>query len=879
MKFKNIRKVLIRDWKNIAHNPFAMIIVFGISLIPSLYAWVNIQACWDVYENTGNIPVAVVNNDKPALLNDTEINIGERVMEQLEENDKIDWKFVNERQADLGIADGTYFAAIELPEDFSENFATIFSDNPVKPHIIYKVDTKVNPVAEKITETAKNTLVQEIESNFIATVNETVFAMLNPVGSSADENLRDVIKMKDAIVKLSKNMNVITKSMDGLHDNADNLNQFLTSMNAAWPMMQNSLNTVTKNAQTQQELSRATHQRLNDSLTYTDTNLHTVQNSSQRIHVLLEELNNTASEGNVAKMNNTFSKLDTTLSSMDRSIGATITYLQQYKKIDWSDDADNASDRLSSLQTSLTNLRSQLEDLQKNLKKFSASTDGLSEYLGKTQQQLQKQIEEMDALIGSTISSLETINKILKSPEISAVIQELKALRESGIGDAVLDPLKNLQNSTENITASIQTVSGAVGSAIRTIDHAIPKIKNAISFLDSVQKHDKTKKQEVSNLITSLDTIQSEVEGMQAQLTAIQQEANPAAALSKEKRDTINKDLYEMQTQLNTVLTSYNQSIRGDLDTIGSRLVVSADTAAAVAQSAEDLGVEIGAMLKTAQEGADLTTDFTGRLNNKLNEFGDVIESLGSKLELVNNNDIAQMVTILQNNPEFMGDFIAMPFEQRTETINDIPNYGSSMAPIYTTLALWVGCLILNSILRSRPVTCAEMDELTLREKHFGKMLTFCSFAIIQGLIAALGNIFLVKIYTVNAFLFVCVAVYSSFVFCIITYTLYSTLGNSGKAIAIIYMIFQLAGSGGTYPIQVDPQIFRILQPLFPFAYTVSGFREAIAGPLITTVILDFVVLSLFAFVFLICGYFLVVRLNEPVHRFEEEFESSGLGE
>ncbi|WP_101696600.1 YhgE/Pip domain-containing protein [Clostridium minihomine] len=879
MKFKNIRKVFIRDWKNIAHNPFAMIIVFGICLIPSLYAWVNIQACWDVYENTGNIPVAVVNNDKPALLNDTEINIGESVIEQLEENDKIDWKFVNERQAELGIADGTYFAAIELPEDFSENFATIFSDNPVKPHIIYKVDTKVNPVAEKITETAKNTLVQEIESNFIATVNETVFAILNPVGSSADENLRDVIKMKDAIVKLSKNMNVITKSMDGLHDNADNLNQFLTSMNAAWPMMQNSLNTVTKNAQTQQELSRATHQRLNDSLTYTDTNLHTVQNSSQRIHVLLEELNNTASEGNVAKMNNTFSKLDTTLSSMDRSIGATITYLQQYKKIDWSDDADNASDRLSSLQTSLTNLRSQLEDLQKNLKKFSSSTDGLSEYLGKTQQQLQKQIEEMDALIGSTISSLETINKILKSPEISAVIQELKALRESGIGDAVLEPLKNLQNSAENITASIQTVSGAVGSAIRTIDHAMPKIKNAISFLDSVQKHDKTKKQEVGNLITSLDTIQSEVEGMQAQLTAIQQEANPAAALSKEKRDTINKDLYEMQTQLNTVLTSYNQSIRGDLDTIGSRLVVSSDTAAAVAQSAEDLGVEIGAMLKTAQEGADLTTDFTGRLNNKLNEFSDVIESLGSKLELVNNNDIAQMISILQNNPEFMGDFIAMPFEQRTETINDIPNYGSSMAPIYTTLALWVGCLILNSILRSRPVTCAEMDELTLREKHFGKMLTFCSFAIIQGLIVALGNIFLVKIYTVHAFLFVCVAVYSSIVFCIITYTLYSTLGNSGKAIAIIYMIFQLAGSGGTYPIQVDPQIFRVLQPLFPFAYTVSGFREAIAGPLITTVLLDFVVLSLFAFVFLICGYFLVVRLNEPVHRFEEEFESSGLGE
>ncbi|HHV64850.1 MAG TPA: YhgE/Pip domain-containing protein, partial [Peptococcaceae bacterium] len=154
MKFYHMRRIFRNDWKRILTNPVALIVVLGIAVLPGLYAWVNIMACWNVYENTGNIPVAIVNSDKPAQLRDQEINIGASVVEQLNGNDKMDWKFVTEQQADLGLADGTYFAAIELPEDFSYNFTTLFSETPIKPKIIFKVDNKVNPVAERMTESA-----------------------------------------------------------------------------------------------------------------------------------------------------------------------------------------------------------------------------------------------------------------------------------------------------------------------------------------------------------------------------------------------------------------------------------------------------------------------------------------------------------------------------------------------------------------------------------------------------------------------------------------------------------------------------------------------------------------------------------------------------
>lgn len=879
MKFHNMRKIFINDWRRILHNPVAIIITIGICVLPALYAWVNIKACWDVYENTGSIPVAIVNNDQTVEFKGKEVNIGKGVVDQLKNNKKIDWKFVSQRQADLGLADGTYFAAIELPADFSESFTTLLSDTPVKPKIIYKVDTKVNPVAEKITESAKNTLVQEIKSNFVSTVNQSIFSMLNPVGEDADENLQSVIQMKDAIVNLNQNMDVISYSLDNLHTNSINLNQFLSSVNTAWPLVENGLETAGKTAASQQTLSRDAQKRLNNSLTYMDTNLSYVQNSSQRVHALLTELNSAAKEGSTAKMDTVFSDLDATMSAMSGSVDATASYLKKYREIDWGEDAENAEEKLTSLRASLVNLRSQLVQLRKNLKELSADSEAFYNYLDKTIPELEKQVQDIDESLDTLIPALEAFNESLHSTVLQASIDALKSLRDSGIGDKLITDLKEIQATHKDTTAAIASVDQAAANGIQMIDDAIPKIDKTVEFLKTVQNNQSDKKAQLTKMIRSLDSIGVEIDSMRGKLSDIHKQSDAAAQLAAGKADTINDDLYQMESQLTNILKEYNQSIRGNVSTIGQRLVTSADNAAQLSQSAQKLGSEIGTMLKTAQSGTKLTSDLTGSLSSKLKEFKGTIQTLGGKLELVDNNDVVQIISILQSNPEFMGDFIAEPFEQKVEYINAVPNYGSSMAPIYTALALWVGCLILNSILRSRPLEFEGSEQLTLREKHYGKMMTFCSMALIQGIVISLGDILLLKIYVVNSMLFIFFAVFSSIVFCIITYTLYSTLGNAGKALAIVYMIFQIPGSGGTYPIQVDPPIFSILQPLFPFAYTVSGFREAIAGPLTSQVLLDFAVLGLFALIFLIAGYFIVQRMAEPVHRFEEMFESSGLGE
>lgn len=281
-------------------------------------------------------------------------------------------------------------------------------------------------------------------------------------------------------------------------------------------------------------------------------------------------------------------------------------------------------------------------------------------------------------------------------------------------------------------------------------------------------------------------------------------------------------------------------------------------------------------MLGYTSQGSDLTSEMSKDLDNKLNQFKETIHMLSTELKKVNDNDLDGIIAILQSKPEVMGNYISNPFNLKSEPIYPIANYGSGMAPIYTTLALWVGGIVLVSLM----TTEAEgFEDLRIKEKYLGKMITFVFFAMVQGFIVALGDKLVLGVQTESLGLFIFTAVLSSAVFAIILYTLVSLFGNIGKAIGIVMMVMQIAGSGGTYPIQVDPLIFRILQPFFPFTYTLSNLREAIAGPLLSTVMFNVVILIVFGVINILIGYFLKERLNKSVTRFEKEFKESGLSE
>lgn len=713
---KNILTIFKRDLKVILKSPIPLIITLGVSILPSLYAWVNIAASWDPYSNTGTIPIAVVNNDKGTEFNDKELNVGDEVVDKLKDNDSIGWKFTTSKEAELGVLDSTYYASIEIPEDFSEKLTSLVGDDPEKPTIIYKVDTKENPVANKITTIAQETLVKEIKSSFLTTVNETVFSSLNTITENLGKNKNEIIAFKDLIIKLNKNMDTILNSLQYAGTNSQNLTTYLQDMDNTIPQLTSNLTNLQNNNSSSAELSNITKSTLDNALNNLDTNLQIISSNKDKINSLLKDISN----GN---------------------------------------DSSEA----------ITKLKEQVD---------------------------------------STADTINAVNKFVTS----------------------LNNTSRPNNSLTDLSESLTKLE----SSLKTLS------KN----LDDLLNYDKSASDATQDYLNSLNKINNNI-----------------------------------NDQINSITNNYNNNIKNIISNFSQGYVDKVNKTNEVIDQVKNTSNDLSSILTSVANGSELVTSTADDLRDKLLYFKDSIAFLSDNLEQVSDDDLTQIVSILQSDPNMLANYASDPFDIVDDSIYKVDNYGSGMAPIYSVLAMWVGCLILASIFSTEAKGVEGLENFTAKEKYFGKLLLFAGLSTLQGLIIMLGDKFILGVQTSNTFLFIMLGAIISFVFGIITYTNVALFGDFGKAINIILLVMQLAGAGGAYPIQVAPKIFKILQPFFPFTYALSGVREAIAGPLVSTVTLDLIVLFIFGGIYLLIGTSFKGKFEKYVHKFNEKFEESGIAE
>lgn len=206
---RTVLQIFTRDLRRIIRNPVALVVTLGVAIIPSLYAWCNILANWDPYSATGNLKVAVANEDRGAtsdLIGD--LDAGAQVVDELKQNHDLGWTFVGEDQALEGVRSGEYYAAIVLPEDFSERLVSLASGDATRPGITYYVNEKNNAIAPKITDTGATTIDEQINSTFVATVADAVASAVSDAGdtlSDATDRTRDgvVADLADIDAKLA----------------------------------------------------------------------------------------------------------------------------------------------------------------------------------------------------------------------------------------------------------------------------------------------------------------------------------------------------------------------------------------------------------------------------------------------------------------------------------------------------------------------------------------------------------------------------------------------------------------------------------------------------------------------------------------------------
>ena len=218
------------------------------------------------------------------------------------------------------------------------------------------------------------------------------------------------------------------------------------------------------------------------------------------------------------------------------------------------------------------------------------------------------------------------------------------------------------------------------------------------------------------------------------------------------------------------------------------------------------------------------------QMQSLFSSTADKIDDIIAKVEEVADDDkLAMLIELLGGDPESYAQFFSSLVRVEVEEIYPVASYGAAMSPFYSVLAIWVGGVILVSILKTQ-IDKKKFPDATDAQAFFGRLLTFLLIGQAQAAVIVAGDIFLLDCQPVHPWLMWVAAAVASFVFVTLIYALTLSFGDIGKAIVVVIMVVQIAGSSGSYPIEILPPIFSNIYRFFPFPYAINAIREALCG-------------------------------------------------
>ena len=272
------------------------------------------------------------------------------------------------------------------------------------------------------------------------------------------------------------------------------------------------------------------------------------------------------------------------------------------------------------------------------------------------------------------------------------------------------------------------------------------------------------------------------------------------------------------------------------------------------------------------------SADALGQTGGTLESVDTALENITADLKALQSSETYQHLISLEGiDSDSISDFMSSPVSINSKVLYDVENYGSGMTPFYTNLALWVGGLILVSILKQEVDKDETISRFTPTTAYFGRWMLFVVVGLIQGFIVCIGDLLLLKVQCVHPVAFVCAGMLCSFVYVNLIYAMALTFKHIGKALAVVLVILQIPGSSGTYPIEMTPAFFQRLHPLLPFTYGISAMRECIAGMYGANIWKYLGILAIFFPISLFIGLVLRPLLMNLNHLFDKRLSETEL--
>lgn len=782
--------------KRIAKKPMVWITMVGIALIPSLYNISFLTSMWDPYGRVDQLPVAVVNQDKPATLDGKQLTIGQDMVESMKENPSLDFHFVSQKEAEDGLADGDYYMIVTLPENTSEKAASLMTDHPEPVDIAYQTSKGHSFVASKMGESAMTQLKDSLSQTITETYTKSVFASMTELGNGMD------------------------KAASGSHQLLTGADQLVTGNQS----LHSGLVDLSDGTQT---LASGANQLATGVATYTDGVGQTAAGSTKLLSGLTAY---TDAVNQVAAGSQAVS--DKSAQLVSGMAGLT-----------------TGADKVTELANGMTNLQAGLGQLAENTN-LSAEEQAQMDSLIAGLPQLATAIDQLNSSVSSltiepidpTALTTSLTNIAAQSQSLLAASQNDRAVQVQALqatsayqslpADQQAELLAALDASPSSVVSQAQAILGEVQNLQTALSslQGLSSMAGQVSTLQgSLAQINGLASQALPGASTALTSLSS---GLAQVNQALTQQVLPASNQLTDGANQLASQLTAGVGQLTAGVGQYTQAV--DQLAAGSQTLAGKnaellgggrDLAAGLAQlnsNSPSLQTGVQALATGSGQlvsGAGQLVDGDERLGSGLNDLGTGISSLDQALAGAGNQ--LSLVSFTEKNAQAVANPVTLTHKDEDEVATN----GVGMAPYMISVSLMVVALSANVIF------VKHLDDRPYRNRwDWAK-----SKLVLNGLIASAAALILyfvlgwIGVEPSHPLATLGLMLLTSWTFMALVTALLGWNNRFGSFASLILLLLQLGSSAGTYPIELSPRIFSTIQPFLPMTYSVSGLRQTIS--------------------------------------------------
>lgn len=852
-----------QEWKSLWRNKILMIVLVFIIAIPAIYTTLFLGSMWDPYGKLDELPVAVVNLDEPVEYEGETLNVGQKLVDKLKDDGSLCFNFTDADQAERGLKNGTYYMVITVPKNFSENATTLMDTVPKKMELDYKTNPGTNYIAMKMSETALEKIKTSVAQEVTKTYAETIFDKIGEAGDGMKDAADGAGEIYDGTEKLSDGNKTISDNLKtlsegtltfkdgtselkvGLSSYLDGVNQLsdgsTTLANGATSLLTgalklndgaNSLSDGTKTLTSGTATLESGAKTLESGLkTYTDgvkqandgaatlnANSSALTAGAQQLTAGNEQLSSGSSQL-LAGLNLMSSTVKNGLPSEDKITelsGGLDTYSAAIGKMN--DELQNTSlpseeelAALNAVKTDLTNSLTNAGDNAKSLYVLAAQLQASGDL--QTAAQVKEIADSLAANVTTAANDATAIGAVFEqvTPSLSKVT-ELK----SGVAE--------LNENKELVLGGAKTAVNGMYSGLANVSYALDtQLIPGMSTLDGGISQVSDGAKSLSSGLTSYTSGVAQVGSGLTQLNDNSAQLNSGASRLSSGASQLSSGAKSLDSGADELKSGTNQLADGTktLDN-GTKTLTSGFATLTANNSKLTSGAnQLADGAVTLNDGAGQLYDGSITLGNGLSDLKDGANTLKTGLE-------DGQKTIDENKgDDAVYEMISSPVKSNETKISNVENNGHAMAAYMMCVGLWVLCIAFCIMY---PLT-EHHGEI---KSGFSWWLSKAGIAYLVALVSAYAMIGSLQLFLhfeptelLNTFL---VAGITAIAFMSILYFFNVWLGKVGSFLMLIFMVVQLAGSAGTYPIEISGDFVATIHKWLPFSYAVDAFRGTISG-------------------------------------------------